>query len=306
MADFPLTLSYNYFGAPGCGGSSQLSIGITDRGDLSIVFDLPSEYREFGQDNIVYLGVPGPAVDASRAKIECEFRRTASIPGSRGWRGVIDYLATNEVVAFFTDGDTSGEYPWPGSMEIVGAESVASDLIAAAWSGQPIVNIAQSLAHLPDDVLNTLRARCGSLRSDTVVRPLLRIWNKAYELDVPFGHIVHRAHRFNFEFSSMLRDVRALARVIEAEGVAARKRRAWMISPYAPLISTAIERWRQAHPATSTNTQIGQGMRAGAIRTFLEAYVIQHGRLPDGTHRIQGGQVSPFNVDFDSLRAEDR
>lgn len=60
MADFPLTLSYNYFSAPGCGGSSQLSIGITDRGDLSIVFDLPSEYREVGQDNIVYLGVPGP------------------------------------------------------------------------------------------------------------------------------------------------------------------------------------------------------------------------------------------------------
>ncbi len=61
----------------------------------------------------------------------------------------------------------------------------------------------------------------------------------------------------------------------------------------------------KAHPATSMNTQIGQGMRAGGLKRFLEAHVLEHGRLPSGVHRVEGGPASAFNVDFDALVVKD-
>lgn len=306
MADFPITLSYDYFGAPGCGGSSTLSVDFAGNGDLKVVDDLPSEYAGPDDDDVAYLGIPKTAAGDTTPECDTAFRRTAIIPGSRGWRGVVEYLIANDIVAFFTDGNTGGEYPWPDRMGLLGVESVASDLIAAAWSGHPVAHIAQTLARLPDGILETLRDRCGPLRSATAIQSLMRIWQRAYDLDVPFDQIVDRAHRFNFELPWMLRDVRALDRVVEAEDGAARKRRAWLIYPFAPAIDSLIAAWRKANPATSMNSQIGQGMRAGAVRQHLEAYVIEHGRLPVGNQKIGGGRVSPFNVDFDSLSLSSR
>ena len=92
MADFPITLSYNYFGAPGCGGSSRLSVDFSANGDLIVVDDLPSESADLEGDDVFYLGVPRPAIDSKLPKDGSEFRRTAIIPGSRGWRGVLEYL----------------------------------------------------------------------------------------------------------------------------------------------------------------------------------------------------------------------
>lgn len=293
MADFPLTLSYSYFGAPGCGGSTTLSISVDDRGNMSVDDDLPSEYCDPDETDATS--------DPDVRPCAGEFRRNAVLPASRGWRGVIDYLATNEIVAFFTDGDIRGEYPWPDSMDMEGAGSVASDLIAAAWSGSPLLDIVQALAQLPDTLLEALRVRCGSLCGRAVLQPLLRIWNHAQELDVPFEVIVGRAHRFDFHLPSMLRDVRALSAVLSAEASASARRRAWTISPYAPAIDLIVGHWRRAHPATSTNTQIGQGMRAGALKRFLEAYAIEHGQLPNGVHRVDGGPASAFDVDFSAL-----
>jgi hypothetical protein len=311
MAEFPLILTYTSFGAPGCGGISRLAIGLTNRGDIAVIDDLPSEYEgEEDSNNITFFNPflvetpPGPPVRGS------EFRRTGTVPATRGWRGVIEYLAKNEIIAFGTDGDTSGEYPWPDRMHLEGKASVASDLIAVAWSGPPVRHIARALAILPDDMLEGLRARCGPLSGERTIQPLLRILNMAEEMSVSFPEIVARAHRFDFKLNSMLRDVRALGKVIGAEKEAANRRRAWVISPYGPTIDTIIQRWRRANPATSANTQIGQSMRAGSLRMFLEAYVIEHGCLPTGVHKIEKGHGTPFNVDFDGIserrKIEDR
>ena len=40
------------------------------------------------------------------------------IAAAQDGRGIINCLAQNEIVAFGTDGDTDGEYPWPATMEL--------------------------------------------------------------------------------------------------------------------------------------------------------------------------------------------
>ena len=56
MADFPVNLSYHSFGAPGCGGVSRLSVGLTAAGDIAVIDALPSEYDdEEDSGDIVYL-----------------------------------------------------------------------------------------------------------------------------------------------------------------------------------------------------------------------------------------------------------
>ena len=178
MADFPFTLSYHSFGAPGCGGVSRLSVGLTAAGDIAVIDALPSEYDdEEDSGDIVYLNPVLSKAPPAKPTGGREFRRTRIIAAAQGWRGIINYLAQNEIVAFGTDGDTDGEYPWPATMELEGEGSVASDLVAAAWSGRPVLGIAQALAGLPDDVLVGLRDRYGSLRNDDTIRPLLRIMN---------------------------------------------------------------------------------------------------------------------------------
>lgn len=304
MAELSFTLSYHSFGAPGCGGVSRLSVELTTAGDIAVIDDLPSEYDdEDDSGDIVYLNPtlsksPPAKPDAGR-----EFRRTGIIAAAQGWRGIINYIAQSEIVAFGTDGDTDGEYPWPASMELEGESSVASDLVAAAWSGCPVFDIARALAGLTDDVLNGLRDRHGSLRSDDIIRPLLRIMNTADELDVPFKDIVARAHRFDFHLPSVLRDINALSKVIIAEKDAAKRRRAWLLSPFSPRIETIIHQWRNMNPATSANTQIGQSMRAGSLKMFLEAYALEHGRLPTGAYKIEKSHGTPFNVNFDAFPA---
>ena len=121
MADFPFTLSYHSFGAPGCGGVSRLSVGLTAAGDIAVIDALPSEYDdEEDSGNIAYHNPMLSKAPPAKPTGGREFRRTRIIAAAQGGRGIINYLAQNEIVAFGTDGDTDGEYPWPATMELEG------------------------------------------------------------------------------------------------------------------------------------------------------------------------------------------
>ena len=121
MADFPFTLSYHSFGAPGCGGVSRLSVGLTAAGDIAVIDDLPSEYAdEEDSGDIVYLNPVLSKAPPAKPTGGREFRRTRIIAAAQDGRGIINCLAQNEIVAFGTDGDTDGEYPWPATMELEG------------------------------------------------------------------------------------------------------------------------------------------------------------------------------------------
>lgn len=178
---FPLTIRFDYFGAPGNGGSSKLALSKAT-GGIKVVD-----------------GVPGEGD-----------MRTGQVASEAGWRGVISYMVQEEVCAFFTDGSTDGEYPWPDSMAIKGPENFVTDLIACAWAGEPVAVVAQALSRHPDEVLASLREKYGPLRGSDFLEEMLRIKNWADELSVDFAEIVDRGPRFGFDFRAMRRDVVAL------------------------------------------------------------------------------------------------
>lgn len=264
----PLTIRFDYFGSPGNGGSSKLALS---KGTSGIK---------------VVDGVPGEGD-----------MRTGQVASEGGWRGVISYMVQEEVCAFFTDGSTDGEYPWPDRMTIKGAENFATELIACAWAGEPVAVVAQALSGHSDETLASLREKYGPFRGSEFLDEMLRIKSWADELSVDFTDIVDRGPRFGFDFRAMRRDVVALARVVRAEEKAAELRRAWGLRPFQARIEELVAAWRKANPATSTNSQMGKGMQAGALTRYLESYVLEHGRLPEGPQTVPATrQLQAFEV----------
>ena len=272
--NFSLTFDF-MGGAPGSGGTSRLSV-TSSRGHFLIIDELLGE---------------GP-----------EFRRRGEVSVLQGWRGVVEHLSANCIVAYGTDGDTSGEYPWPASMAMRGRESIATDMVAMAWAGEPLLEMAQALAKHSDDDLEQLRARYGSLRSEAFVADLMRFRHWADELLVDPDDVLARAPRFGFDLRAMRRDLVHTARAERAEAEAVKLRRAWSLSPFQPQIDALVDAWRRANPATSGNTQMGAAVRAGAVRDALETFVLEHGRMPRGTlQAVPKKWVGPFTVDVDEL-----
>ena len=63
--------------------------------------------------------------------------------------------------------------------------------------------------------------------------------------------------------------------------------------------------WRKRHPNTSTNTAMGNSMRAGAILRSLEAYAIEKQKLPDGNITVdEQPRLSAISVNIGELRPE--
>lgn len=266
----PLTLRFDYSGAPGNAGRSVLKLRATTDGIKMI-------------DGVLGEGL------LSEAEVD----------PAEGWRGIVRFLARQEACAFFTDGNVEGEYPWPDLMVVKAKENTATDLIAIAWAGEPLAGIAVALSKHTDEVLTALRGRHGSLRSRDFLEEMLRIRRWADELSVDLDTIVNRGPRFAFEFRAMRRDVLALARVVRAESEAGKLRRDWGLSPYQPEIERLVAAWRAANPATSTNTQMGRGMQSGAIKAFLETHVLEKGHLPTGRQTVpETRQLRAFQVDL--------
>ena len=63
------------------------------------------------------------------------------------------------MVAYDTDGDIAGEYPWPYTMDLKGRESLATDMISMAWAGDPLLDLAMAFAKHGDEDPEPLRAR---------------------------------------------------------------------------------------------------------------------------------------------------
>ena len=266
----PLTIRFDYFGSPGTGGTSLLKLRATEDG-IKTSNGVPAE-------GLVSEGLVSSAV---------------------GWRGVVTFLAQNEACAFYTDGNTNGEFPWPDGMKMKTKENAATDLIAMAWAGEPLVTIATALCRHTDEELTDLRERYESLRGEDFIEGMLRIKRWADELSVDLDDIIARGPRFGFDFRAMRRDVVVLARVVKAEDEAARLRREWCLSPFQSKIDKLVASWRKANPATSTNTQMGRGMQLGALRAFLEAHVLEKGCLPEGRVRVpESRQLRAFEVDL--------
>ncbi len=156
-----LRLSFEYFGSPGTSGVSQLSIRkrATEL-EVTIIHDLTERHPD---DEIVI-----------------------SIGPDRDWRAIVSAIKDDETAcAFFTDGDTSGEFPWPHDMGFEGPRNVATELIALAWAGSPLSEFAADLASASDGQLRALRDKVGSFTNQPFVEQAIKIQKLAWETSTP-------------------------------------------------------------------------------------------------------------------------
>jgi hypothetical protein len=274
----PLVLQYGYFGVgPGQGGIAELRIELVD-----------SRLR---------------VQQCGDVTNEEEFETIASIDAHEGWRAVLTVLTQKEVYAFYSDGDTSGEYPWPGDMRIEGPDNYATDLIACGWAGPPVSEIALALSAVPDESLTALREQIGTLRDKRFLRRMIKTSETVDELDLPLGLIVRRAVRNRFDPAAMLSDARALAKVMKAEDMAARARHEWSIAPFKEDIARVMESWRNANPSETAAEALGTRAWVAALQSYLEEYAKANFAMPSGRHTVRStafGQSFSFEVDFDS------
>ena len=225
------------------------------------------------------------------------------MPSSFGWRGVVSYLAREEIVAYGVDGDLSGEFPYPHLMTLKGRGNLSSDMVAVAWAGPPLIDFAKAFSQHSDDDLEKMRGRYGSLRSEAFIDELLRFKRWADDLGIEPDDTIVRAPRFGFDLREMRRDLIRTARVVGAEAEAAKLRHQWKLTPFEPQIEAVINAWRSKNPATSMSTGIGVGIRVAALRKALESYVLQYGKMPDGEVRaVPEKFMPPFTVDIEKLR----
>lgn len=270
------SLTYSFMGgAPASGGTSRLSVS-SRGGNYVIIAELVGE---------------GP-----------DYRRNGAVPAEHGWRGVVAYLMANRIVAYDTDGDTTGEYPFPHLMVLKGRSSLATDMVALTWAGEPLVQFIQAISRQPGEEIERLRERYGSLRSEAFVNDLMRFRHWADELLVDPDDVIARGPRFGWNFREMRRDLVRWARVMRAEEEAARLRRRWELAPFEPQIKAVVMAWRRENPGGRGNAQMGQAVRIGSLRKALETYVIEHHSMPDGAVTVVPEKwVGPFTIDVGKL-----
>ena len=121
-----LKLSFEYFGAgPGCGGIAGLW---TEKLDDGILLIMDGDFSEDESFNTVKMKLPADA----------------------GWREACVAIIKNHAFAFYTDGDTSGEYAWPFEIDSQGPNSLGKLMITWTWAGPPLSSIVESLSQIDD------------------------------------------------------------------------------------------------------------------------------------------------------------
>jgi hypothetical protein len=81
------------------------------------------------------------------------------------------------------------------------------------------------------------------------------------------------------------------------------------LAPFASEIDRIVSEWRSRNPSSSTNMQIGLGMKSGRLHRYLCEYVLNLRALPQGRHEIPNYDPwissSQFEVDFDTFQRSD-
>ena len=175
-----LRLSYEYFGSgPGRSGVSQLSIQEGTAGlEITIVPDLTDP----DPDHVISLKLGQDST----------------------WRAVVAAINDDDTAyAFFCDGDTEGEYPWPWEMRFEGPLNYASELIALAWAGPPLSEFAVSISAAADEQLDALRRQAGTFLSRPFVERAIDLQKLTWEIETPLEEFVERQRGANLDLRAI-------------------------------------------------------------------------------------------------------
>ena len=271
-----LRLSFEYFGAgPGLSGISELAIESTATSvTLTVVPDLTE--RQPNDATVVELG------------LDC------------GWREIVAVVDDQRAYAFFTEGNTEGEFARPWTIGFEGPRNFASELIALAWAGPPLSDIARGLAAARNDQLTAMHNKAGSFLRKPFVRRIVAVTELALESEIPLKDLVSRQRGPALDLSAIRKDAKQLIRAREAEAKATQLKRDWLVEPFREEIELVAQTWWKNYPVHSSNDSMGRSIRHGALKRYLEQFVIEHGAMPIGKHAASAKfGTSELKVKFD-------
>lgn len=274
----PLQLLFEYFGAgPGCGGISELRIDEEDSG-------FRVRFREDITDR--------------------RLRTLIKLKSGDDWRSVIAAIERKDYYAFFTDGDTDGEYAWPHLIGTEGPQNYVTDLILCAWAGPPVSQLAEALALASNEQLAQFYKQAGPFRNKRFVKLALKLHETAEEGGLSLAGLVKR-EAGELSFSELRKDLRSYEKVTDAELEAALKRGAWNVKPYENEIELILNTWKEANAPSSSTGAMGFRPKYNALVGFLREYFVEHGCAPTGEHtlgmRFSSHSISSFTVNFDQI-----
>lgn len=215
---------------------------------------------------------------------------------SAGWRGRVQFLLDNA---------EQPEGVLPTEVRISGAKGIEAQMLALAWSGTDGAQAAQGLLELTDAELLRL---ADSSRIFDSIEPLREI-DEILDSDTAAIRDAIRAVLAgpSFEWDAVLTEARRVADEREAEDLAASQARESALAPYAADVERLTKAWWGfSGGAGGVVHQWLTSARQGAVRRFLEAYVLSHGAFPGGKHRLSfkfmNGEQS-LDLDMDALQS---
>ena len=270
-----LYLSFEYFGAgPGCGGIAVLW---TKRSADGLVLIMDGDISEDESHNVVKM----------------------KLAADSGWREACAALIKNNAFAFYTDGDTSGEYAWPSKIDSKGPDSLGKLMITWTWSGPPLSSIVESLYRIDDAKIRSLLAAFGELDTPQKMEDLIRKFDVLAEHEISVFEIIEEIAPSAISMTTLRRAFLVAARRKKAEAIRNAQARSKMLAPFRGEIEQIMAIWLGKLQGSGWAFAMGRGLRAAAIKAYMEDFVLKNGEMPKGLHSIEKVNSS---INFDDYR----
>ena len=264
--DHPLSgiaLSFEYFGAgPGCGGIAELwttnlkdGILVTMEGDVS--------------------------VEESHNTVKIKLSADA------GWREVCAAIIKQHAFAFFTDGDTTGEYAWPFKIQSKGPHTLESTMITLVWAGPPLSAIVEDLSQLDDLEIRRLLDVFGDLDTKGKIDDIIRKFDVLKELEIPISEIINDAKGTPRSLKTFRKNFLVVARRKKNLAVQNALERSKALSLFRAEIERIVVLFRSRIEGRGWAFAMARGQRGAEIKQYLEDFVLKHGSIPEGRHIIK-------------------
>jgi len=266
-----LSLKFEYFGAgPGSGGIAALR---AEENDKNLIITMDGDVSD----------------EESPNTIKMTFQKNIS------WREVSEKLIENYAYAFFTDGDTSGEYAWPFKTISSDEKSLPILMISFVWAGPPLSSIVQQLYLVEDLLIQDLLDFFEPLKSLENMNNLIRSFGVLNEQDLLIEDVLNnipgKISRKNLKqgFLTAVRKKRYDTYIEAAQ-------RAKGLEQFRSIIDLIVSSWKNQNNGRGWAFAMGKATRSFAIKKYLEDYVLKNGKLPNGAHVIPGIN---FTINFD-------
>lgn len=258
-----IALSFEYFGAgPGCGGIAEL-------------------WTTKLNDGILVTMEADASVEESHNTVKMKLSADA------GWREVCAAIIKQHAFAFFTDGDTTGEYAWPFKIQSKGPRTLESTMITLVWAGPPLSAIVEDLSQLDDFEIRRLLDVFGDLDTKRQIDNIIRKFDILKELEITISEIIDDAKGLPLTLDSLRKNFLVVARRKKTLAIHNALERSKALSPFRAEIERIVALFRSRIEGRGWAFAMARGQRGAEIKQYLEDFVIKNGLIPGGRHIIK-------------------